>query len=95
MTKEEIKALAEKRGLTLWATYSDDRLQFMDRHGINIIVTPETAFFEMIWMVPKSIFRIDCPYCSPFDNEEHFNKIYRKFKRTVWTCRDALEETEQ
>ena len=95
MTKEEVKALAEKRGLELWATYGDGRLQFMDRHGINITVKPETASFEMGWMVPKSIFVISCPPCSPFDNDEHFYKMYRKFKRTVWTCRDALEEVEQ
>jgi hypothetical protein len=92
MTKEEVKALAEKRGLTLWVTYGDGSLQFMDRHGINVTVKPETASFEMGWMVPKSIFTINCPSCSPFDNDEHFHKIYRKFKRTVWTCRDALIE---
>lgn len=92
MTKEEVKALAEKRGLQLWATYGDGRLHFMDRHGINIMVTPDTASFELAWMVPKSIFTINCPSCSPFDNDEHFNKIYRKFKLTVWKCRDALEE---
>ena len=92
MTKEEVKALAEKRGLTLWATYGDGRLQFMDRYGINITVMPETASFEMGWMVPKSIFTINCPACSPFDNDEHFHKMYKKFKRTVWTCRDVLME---
>lgn len=94
VTKEEVKTLAEKRGLELWATYGDGRLQFMDRHGINITVAPETASFEIGWMVPKSIFIISCPSCSPFDNDEHFYRIYRKFKRTVWTCRDALEEKE-
>ena len=92
MTREEVKVLAEKRGFTLWATYGDGRLQFMDRHGINITVMPETASFEMGWMVPKSIFIISCPPCSPFDNAEHFNKIYRKFKLTVWKCRDVLME---
>ena len=92
MTKDEVKALAEKRGFTLWGIYGDGRLQFMDRYGINITVLPETASFELGWLVPKSIFRIDCPSCSPFDNDEHFYKIYRKFKLTVWKCRDALIE---
>ena len=92
MTEDEVKALAEKRGFVLWATYRDGRLQFMDRFGINITVQPETASFELGWIIPKSIFTIDCPSCSPFDNDEHFNKIYRKFKRNVWICRDALED---
>ena len=94
MTKEEVKILAKERGLELWATYGD-KLQFMDRYGINITVMPETASFEMGWMVPNSIFIISCPSCSPFDNDEHFKGMYRKFKRTIWTCRDALAEIEQ
>lgn len=92
MNKEETKELAEKRGFSLWATLGGKKLQMMDRDGINLIVDPETQEFELAWMIPKSIFQISCPKCSPFTNEEHFNKMYRKFKQTIRIYKEAIEE---
>lgn len=92
MTKEETRKLAEERGFSLWATLGGRRLQLMDRYGINLIVDPETQEFEMAWVIPKSIFQISCPKCSPFTNEEHFNKMYHKFRQTVIACKEAIEE---
>lgn len=92
MNKEEIRELAEKRGFSLWATLGGKKLQMMDRDGINLIVDPETQEFELAWVIPKSIFQISCPKCSPFTNEEHFDKMYRKFKQTIRIYKEAIEE---
>lgn len=92
MNKEETRELAEKRGFNLWATLGGKKLQMMDRDGINLIVDPETQEFELAWVIPKSIFQISCPKCSPFTNEEHFNKMYRKFKQTIRIYKEAIEE---
>jgi hypothetical protein len=92
MNKEETRELAEKRGFSLWATLGGKKLQMMDRDGINLIVDPETQEFELAWVIPKSIFQISCPKCSPFTNEEHFNKMYRKFKQTIRIYKEAIEE---
>lgn len=94
LSKEEIKNLAEERGFTHWATLGGSRLQFMDRWGINLFVNIEKEEFEFAWMIPKSIFQIICPSCSPFSNNEHFSKMYRNFKKTVRTMQYALEEEE-
>ena len=92
MNKEETRELAEKRGFSLWATLGGKKLQMMDRDGINLIVDPETQEFELAWVIPKSIFQISCPKCSPYTNEEHFNKMYRKFKQTIRIYKEAIEE---
>lgn len=92
MNKEETRELAEKRGFSLWATLGGKKLQMMDRDGINLIVDPETQEFELAWVIPKSIFQIGCPKCSPFTNEEHFNKMYRKFKQIIRIYKEAIEE---
>lgn len=92
MNKEETRELAEKRGFSLWATLGGKKLQMMDRDGINLIVDPETQEFELAWVIPKSIFQISCPKCSPFINEEHFNNMYRKFKQIVRIYKEAIGE---
>lgn len=92
MSKEETRELAEKRGFSLWATLGGRKLQMMDRYGINLIVDPETQEFELAWAIPKSIFQISCPKCSPFTNEEHFDRMYRKFRQAVITYKEATEE---
>ena len=92
MNKEETRELAEKRGFSLWATLGGRKLQMMDCYGINLIVDPETQEFELAWVIPKSIFQISCSKCSPFTNEEHFNKMYRKFKQTIRIYKEAIEE---
>lgn len=92
MNKEETRGLAEKRGFSLWATLGGKKLQMMDRDGINLIVDPETQEFELAWAIPKSIFQISCPKCSPFTNEEHFDRMYRKFRQAVITYKEATEE---
>ena len=92
MSKEEIRDLAEKRGFSLWATLGGRKLQMMDNYGINLIVDPETQEFELAWAIPKSIFQINCPKCSPFSNEEHFNNMYRKFKQVIRIYKEAIDE---
>ena len=57
----------------------------MDRYGINLWVDTE-GNFTLKYLIPKSIFTFECPKCSPFDNDNHFEKLYRKFKHEVIEC---------
>lgn len=82
-----ITQLTEKYKLTLWSTHKTStgkEYHYLDDFGINIIINPETKEFSLRWMIPRSIFTIECPSCSPYDNEEHFDKIYNKFLQTVF-----------
>lgn len=84
--KDRLIDIANQRGFTLWATLNGKKLQFMDERGINLFVEIESKSFSLRYLVPRSIFTLNCPECSPFDNDEHFNKIYRKFKHEVVEC---------
>lgn len=88
MTKHEIVSMAELRGFTLWSTEQNNRgsvYHFMDQCGINLWVDHE-AHFRMEYLIPNSIFILSCPECSPFHNDNHFEKMYRKFKQEVLEC---------
>lgn len=90
---EYLDLLAEKYHLTLWATIrSGDTVtyQYMDNQGINVLITPSTKGFVLKWNVPSSVFTVECPECSPYDNAEHFDKIYRKFSNTIFKIRRGL-----
>lgn len=86
MDKNQAIELANKKGFQLWATFGNSELQFLDKLGINLYVNPEKNTFRLAYLIPKSIFQFNCPECSPFTNEEHFDKMYRKFKKEVVEC---------
>ena len=86
MSKDEIISLAEGKGFQMYATLGGTRLQFIDEFGINLIVDIDNLEFELLYLVPKSIFRFITPKCSPFNNEEHFKSMYRKFRKEVREC---------
>lgn len=94
MTKNQEIAVdfAKSKGFTHWATLNGIKLQFMDVRGINLFIDPEEKTFRFEYLVPKSIFRFICPECSPFDNEKHFDNIYRKFKREVVDCWSIIDD---
>lgn len=53
----------------------------------NCTIYPGTNEFEFTYEVPGSINRLVTPKCSPFANEEHFNRMGTKFGqmvRTLW-----------
>ena len=80
-----LNELAKEFDLTLWATINTEQgkaYQYMDPIGINIIFNEWDQSFELKWLIPKSIFTIECPTYSPYTNKEHFQKIYLKFWRT-------------
>lgn len=83
-----IKELAKEFELTLWSTANTTQgksYQYMDSQGINVIFNEWDQSFELKWMIPQSIFTINCPNCSPYTNKEHFTKIYTKFWRTIFS----------
>lgn len=80
--------LAKEFELTLWSINSDvngKAYQYMDSLGINVIFNEWDQSFELKWMIPKSIFTIECPKCSPYTNAEHFRKIYLKFWKMIFS----------
>lgn len=81
MNRETIESIAEKYGFTLWSINSASTLQFMDSRGINLLVY-ENGDYELKWMIPNTIFTIECPRCSPFGSE-HFEKMLTKFRIEV------------
>ena len=83
-----IEELAKEFELTLWSTCNSTNgksYQYMDSQGINVIFNEWDQSFELKWMIPKSIFTIECPSCSPYTNKEHFIKIYTRFWKTIFS----------
>lgn len=81
-----IEELAKEFEFTCWSTcntVNGKSYIYMDPLGINVIFNEWDKSFELKWMIPKSIFTIECPSCSPYTNAEHFRKIYLKFWRTI------------
>lgn len=81
MDRETIESIAEKYGFTLWSINNASTLQFMDSRGINLLVH-ENGDYELKWLIPNTIFTIECPKCSPFGSE-HFEKMLAKFRIEV------------
>ncbi len=83
MTLDE---LVEKYQLTLWSTCSTAKGKshvYMDRFGVNVIINDWDKSFQLKWMVPRSIFTIECPECSPYDHPNHFDRMYKKFINVI------------
>ncbi len=83
-----IDEIVEKHGLTLWSTSTTAKgksYQYMDFDGINVIINEWDKSFQLKWLIPRSIFTIECPVCSPYDYPNHFEKIYKRFIDAVTT----------
>lgn len=70
-------------------TFSTMRLDGTD---ISCTVNLDTGSFSFLWCIPSSINRIVTPECSPFDDDEHFHKIYRKMFKHVRILYLELQE---
>lgn len=85
MERKEIEKLMEEYDtrFELWAILSGGQAyQFMDRSGINLQVYSD-GNFNFAYIIPGTIFQLTCPKCSPVTNQEHFMKMYRKFRKVV------------
>lgn len=83
-----LEELAKEFELTCWSTSNTAKgksYTYMDKQGINVIFNEWDKSFEFKWLVPKSIFTIECPSCSPYDNKEHFTKMYTKFWKMIFS----------
>ena len=81
-----IDEFAKEHNLTCWSTSYDAKgksYTFMDDQGINVIVNEWDKSFALKWLVPRSIFTVECPTCSPYDHPGHFEKLYNKFINVV------------
>ena len=90
-----IKELANEFEFTLWSTINTEKgksYQYMDSLGINIIFNEWDHSFELKYLIPRSIFTIECPSCSPYTNREHFQKIYLKFWKTIRVWNTSMPE---
>lgn len=86
-----LEDIINKYGLTLWSTANTAQgksYQYMDYDGINVIINEWDKSFQLKWLVPKSIFTIECPTCSPYDYPNHFDRTYKRFQDvvTVYKC---------
>ena len=91
-----IEEIANKFEFTLWSTSTTSHgksYHYMDPIGINIIFNDWDQSFELKWLIPKSIFTIECPSCSPYTNSEHFQRVYLKFWRTIRAWNSNMPET--
>ena len=83
-----LNEIAKEHELTLWATSNSEQGKsyiYMDNRGINVIFNEWDQSFEFKWMIPRSIFTIECPTCSPYTNKEHFAKMYGQFERLIFS----------
>ena len=87
--------LAAQFEFTLWATMITEQgkaYQYMDPIGINVIFNEWDQSFELKWLIPRSIFTIECPSCTPYTNKEHFQRTYLKFWRTIRAWNSYMPE---
>ena len=83
-----LNEIAKEHELTLWATSNSEQGKsyiYLDNRGINVIFNEWDQSFEFKWMIPRSIFTIECPACSPYTNKEHFVKMYGQFERLIFS----------
>lgn len=81
-----MEELVTRYALTLWATMNTPKgqsYQYIDSKGINVIFNEWDKSFELKWNVPKTIFTVECPSCSPYDHPNHFDKMYKKFFNVI------------
>lgn len=89
-TKNKLEKLVEKYAWTLCYTSNSSKgtsYSYRDYNGINIIINEWDKRFKMRWSVPHSIFTIECPTCCPYDDQDHFDRIYKQFDAVVCTYR--------
>lgn len=90
-----MEELAQNYNLTLWATINTDEgksYQYMDARGINVIFHDWDKSFELKWMIPRTIFTVGCPRCSPYDLPGHFDKMYKRFFNVIIDLEYRKEE---
>lgn len=90
-TRLSLEDIINKYGLTLWSTANTAQgksYQYMDYDGINVIINEWDKSFQLKWLVPKSIFTIECPKSSPYDYPNHFERKYKQFQDvvTIYKC---------
>lgn len=85
--RDQIMAIAERHGFTLWATErggSKVEFHFMDKeYGVNLWVNEATLSYRFEWMIPHSGNSIKSPVYALLSKEEHFKKMLEKFKKPV------------
>lgn len=94
MNKDQVIEIMSNRGFTVQSysmkdTHTVEAVYFITEPvfqngsnapaiGCNVFL--EAGEFEFMYAVPFSINILRSPKCSPIVNDEHFNKIYSKFK---------------
>lgn len=85
MDKNQVIDFVDGYGFSLWAIErGGEELHFMEkRYGINLWVGLKDMGFRFEWMIPHSVFSVKCPQCTPLTNKEHFEKMLKRFKKSV------------
>lgn len=94
MANTVLDEIVKEHQLQLWATMNGEKgksYQYMEMtYGINVIFNEWDESFEIKWLIPKSIFTIECPSCSPYTNREHFDRMYVKFWKTIFSFNENM-----
>ena len=94
MANTVLDEIAKEHRLQLWATMNGEKgksYQYMEMtYGINVIFNEWDESYEIKWLIPKSIFTIECPSCSPYTNREHFDRMYVKFWKTIFRFNENM-----
>ena len=91
MTKDELIALAEKRGFDLFVTQNTEfkRWLFIDESLISLHLD-EDGYFELLHTIPNTIIELKSERRRCFEKDEYFNDIYQQFKALVIACHIEL-----
>lgn len=92
-TRLTLEDIINKYGLTLWSTANTAKgksYQYLDYDGIGVVINEWDKSFQLKWLIPKSIFTIECPSCSPYDDSNHFERMYKWFQDAVTVYRCGL-----
>ena len=99
MLKEDIKNLIISRGFDIM-NYGMGEIEgkrmavsisSVDKYHINLLYYAQSDNWELTYIVPGTFFTFNTGKLGSFQNEEHFKKIYKNFKREVIKCWSNLE----
>lgn len=63
----------------------------IDKYHINLLYYAQSDDWELTYIIPGTFFIFNTGKLGSFQNEEHFKKIYKNFKREVIKCWSNLE----
>ena len=83
MTRQEAEQLIRERGFRIWAILGEKNSRLWMKVELISLWTGGRIISVSAWMVPRSIFQVTCPECSPFSWDKQFYRMYGRFKNLI------------